>query len=130
VNLSDVSILYIEDDAIVREIMCSVIEERYNAIPVYSSGTAEEGLELFRKHHPSIIITDINLAESDGIQLARSIRKLDPDTVIIFISGCSDVERLAEFLGTASCHYLCKPLSYKDLFALLDSYLHIIVHTK
>jgi DNA-binding NtrC family response regulator len=94
------------------------------------AGSAEEGMELFKKHRQSIIITDINLIESDGIQMVRSIRKLDPDSIIIFMSGCGDVEQLSEFEGEASCHYICKPVNYKDLFAVLDSYMHIIAHAR
>jgi YesN/AraC family two-component response regulator len=129
-NFSDVSILYVEDDEIVREILCSFIIRKYPAVPVYSAGTAEDGIELFNKHHQSIVITDINLPGADGIKMVRSIRKLDPDTVIIFITGCSDIERITEFEGAASCHYLCKPLDYNDLFALFDCYMHIAVRSE
>jgi len=132
VNLSEVSMLYVEDEDIVREIMCSFIRMKYPSIPIYSAGTSEEGLALFRQHHPSIIITDINLAEADGIQMVRAIRRLDPNTIIIFVTGCSDVERLLEFGGGAACHYICKPIDHKELFALLDRHIpleQITVHT-
>lgn len=92
VNLSDVSIVYVEDDATAHGILCPFINAKYPAIPIYSAGSAAEGLQLFRKHRQSIIITDINLAESDGIQMVRSIRMLDPDTVIRL---CGGVHRFA-----------------------------------
>ena len=119
----EASILYVEDDDIVREIVCSFITAQYASISIYSAGSAEGGLELFRKHRQSIIMTDINLAGSDGLAMARSIRTLDPETVIIFITGSSDVERLNEFKGPAPCHCICKPLMHHKLFMLLDSYL-------
>jgi len=129
VNLSEASILYVEDDAVVRDVLKSLIVAKYTTVPVYPAATAEEGLDLFWKHHNRIVITDINLAETDCIQMVRSIRTLDPDTVIIFISGCLDVERLTEFEGAAFCHYICKPMDYNDLIAVLDSYLNIIATT-
>jgi DNA-binding NtrC family response regulator len=119
----------VEDDDDVREILCSFISRKYPAVPVYSAGTAEEGVELFNKHRQSIVITDINLPGSDGIRLARSIRKLDPDTVIIFITGCSDIERIKEFEGGVACHHICKPLDHNDMFALFDCYMHIAVRS-
>lgn len=85
---------------------------------------------MFQKHRPAIIITDIHLNESDGIKMARAIRKLDANTVIIFISGCADLEQLSELECGAACHFICKPLNYHDLFALLDNYIHIIVHNR
>jgi YesN/AraC family two-component response regulator len=125
VNNSDISIMYVEDDEIVRKIMCLFITAKYANVPTYSAGSAEEGLELFRKHHQSIIMTDINLAGSDGIQMVRSIRALDPCNVIIFITGCSIVERLTEFEGAAPSHYISKPVNFDDLFTLLDKYIKI-----
>lgn len=128
--ISDVSILYIEDDATAREILSSLLTAKYPAIQFYSAGSVNDALELFKERRQSIIITDINLAESDGIQMVRSIRRMDPETIIIFISGCSDIERITEFEGSGSCHYICKPLDYNNLIELLDSYIHILTSNK
>jgi YesN/AraC family two-component response regulator len=125
-NRSKISLLYIEDDAIVRDILCSFINARYSSLSIYSAGTAEEGLELFRKHRQSIVLTDINLPDSDGVSMARSIRTIDTATVIVFISGSSDVERLAEFDESGHCHFICKPMDCNNLFMLLDRYINIV----
>jgi YesN/AraC family two-component response regulator len=125
-NQSEFSLLYIEDDAIVRGILCSFINARYAAMPIYSAGTAEEGLELFRKHRQSIVLTDINLPHSDGVSMARSIRTIAMDTVVVFISGSSDVERLAEFDESGYCHLISKPVDCHKLFKLLDGYINVI----
>lgn len=127
-NLPDVSILCVEDDSISREILSSFITKKYPAIQVYSASSAGEGLDLFNKHHQSIIITDINFVDSDGIWMTRAIRMLDPNTAIIFITGSSDVEMIMEFMGSASCNYLCKPLHLNDLFTLLDNLLRTVDH--
>ena len=121
-NQSKISLLYIEDDTIARDIVCSLINARYAAMSIHSAGTAEEGLELFRKHRQSIVLTDINLSDSDGISMARSIRTIATDTVIIFISGSPDVERLAEFNESGYGHFICKPVDCQKLFRLLDRY--------
>ena len=125
-NQSKTSLLYIEDDAAARDALCSLINVRYTALPIYSAGTAEEGLELFRKHRQSIVLTDINLSASDGVSMARSIRTIVTDTVIVFISGSSDVERLAEFAGSGYGHFVCKPVDCHKLFSLLDRYINMI----
>ena len=124
-NQSKTSLLYIEDDAAARDALCSLINVRYTALPIYSAGTAEEGLELFRKHRQSIVLTDINLSASDGVSMARSIRTIATDTVIVFISGSSDVERLVEFDESGRSHFICKPLDCNNLFRLLDRYINM-----
>jgi DNA-binding response OmpR family regulator len=115
----------VEDEDIVREILSKLLQENYPEIQIHSASSAEDGLELFRKHPQAIIITDINIAGSSGIKMVRSIREMDSDTIIIFITGCPDVVGLAGLLETASCHCICKPLDFKDLFALIDGYIHV-----
>ncbi|OGU16272.1 MAG: hypothetical protein A2076_13550 [Geobacteraceae bacterium GWC2_53_11] len=117
------SLLYIEDDAIVRDIICSFIAARYPAMSIDSSGSAHEGLELFRKQRHAIVLTDVHLNDSDGVSMARAIRKKDPETVIVFITGSSDVEPLADFKKTGPSHVLIKPVECDVLFEVLDTYL-------
>jgi len=125
-NQSKISLLYIEDDAIARDILCSLINARYSTLPIFSAGTAEEGLELFKKHRQSIVLTDINLSGSDGVSMARSIRTIATDTAIVFISGNSDFERLTEFDESGYGHFICKPVDCHKLFRLLDRYINMI----
>ena len=125
-NQSKISLLYIEDDAVARDIVCSLINARFSALPIYSAGTAEEGLELFRKHRQSIVLTDINLPGSDGVSLARLIKTIAMETAIVFISGSSDDERLAEFDESGHCHFICKPMDCHKLFRLIDGHINMI----
>jgi CheY-like chemotaxis protein len=115
------SLLYIEDYAIVRGIICSLIRERYASLTVLDAGTAEEGLELFRQHPCSLVLTDIKLDGMDGLTMIRSIRKRDPGVVVIFITGHNDPS-LEALASPPSC-ILTKPLDCATLFTLLDGYL-------
>jgi len=123
--MTGISLLYVEDDAVVRDILCTFINARYSSLPVYSAGTAREGFDLFNVHRQAIVLTDINLLDSDGVSMARSIRSIAPDTVIVFISGSADVERLVEFEKSGSCHVICKPVDCQKLFGVLDSYINV-----
>lgn len=117
------TLLYIEDDAIVRDIICSFIAERYPAMVIEAAGSSDEGLALFEKQRHAIVMTDVNLVDSDGVSLARAIRKRAPETVIIFITGTSDIEQLAEFEKSGSGHIIIKPVECVTLFRILDFYL-------
>jgi response regulator of citrate/malate metabolism len=119
-----ISLLFVEDDTIVRDILCSFINAHYTSVPVYAAGTAEEGLKLFKKSRQSIVMTDINLTGSDGISMARSIRSIAPDTVIIFVTGSSKTGICSEFEKGGPCHIIIKPVVYDDLFGLLDRYIY------
>lgn len=117
------SLLFVEDDVIVRDIICSFIAARYPALVIDSAGSADEGLELLEKRRHAIVLTDVNLIDSDGISMARAIRERAPETVIIFITGSSDVETLAQFGKSGPSHVVIKPVECGALFELLDTYL-------
>ena len=117
------SLLCVEDNAIARDILRTVLNSRYRNLVVHTAHKAEEGLELFRKHQHSIVITDISLSGADGVWLAESVRAEAPETVIIFITGGSDIEGLTSCQEADSCHILNKPLDIKVLFGVLDQYI-------
>ena len=79
------SILYVEDDAILREVTGHFLKMR--ALSVYLAENGKIGLELFTLHRPDVVITDINMPEMDGIELTQEIRKLCSLTPIIITSA-------------------------------------------
>ena len=121
--MNPASLLNIEDDDVARDIVAAFIAKRYVNLPVYSAGSAEAGLELFKKHRQTVVMTDINLTHSNGIWMARSIRSIVPDTAIIFVTGHSDVETLSEFEATGPCHVVTKPIKFRELYGILDRYI-------
>ncbi len=85
-NLNKVfSILYVEDEAILREAAGRFLKRK--ALSVHLAENGKIGLELFKLHRPDVVITDINMPEMDGIELTQEIRKLCSLTPIIITSG-------------------------------------------
>ena len=123
-NQSTHTILYIEDDTTARDIICSLIRDRYGDLSVVDAWTAEEGLELYKTLHQPVVLTDINLTNSSGVAMARSIRAIDPGAVIIFVTGHSDAH-LEEFTKSGPSHVLVKPIDCLALFTLVDTYIRI-----
>jgi len=63
-----------------------------------------------------MVVTDINMPEMDGIEMARHIKAINPDAAYIVLSGNSDVKSIKKFREIGFCAYLVKPLEFKDLF--------------
>ena len=115
-----IGILYAEDDEVTRNILCTLIERKFPELRVHAAGNGREGLELFRKHAPAIVITDINMPELDGIQMAREIRNTHPDTVIIMVSAYSDARYLLSAIDIGVSQYILKPIDHKKLFPVIE----------
>ena len=75
------TILYIEDDEGVRTVNSRFLTRMFNEF--YEAKDGQEGYELYKKYHPDIILTDINMPRLDGLSLAKKIRQTDQTTKII-----------------------------------------------
>ena len=58
--------------------------------PFYTAYDGAEGLELFKKHRPAIIITDIEMPKMNGLTMSQEILKIDPDVKIIITTAHDD----------------------------------------
>jgi two-component system, cell cycle response regulator CpdR len=79
-------ILYVEDNALVREVTAELLAQDTREIVACAS--AEEALEKFNRSF-DLVITDVSLPVMSGIELARSILKMEPRLPIIIASGYS-----------------------------------------
>jgi CheY-like chemotaxis protein len=78
-------ILYVEDNAIVREVTSELLVQDQRHI--VALGTAEEALQEFSEHEFDVVITDISLPAMSGLDLARKILNIEPKAPIIIASG-------------------------------------------
>ncbi len=67
------TILYIEDDEGVRTVNSRFLNRMFNEL--YEAKDGEEGLALYKKYHPDIILTDIKMPKIDGITLSKKNQK-------------------------------------------------------
>jgi CheY-like chemotaxis protein len=79
------NILYVEDNALVREVTCELLAQDQRQICACDS--AEEALTRFREQPFDMVITDVSLPIMSGIDLARSILRIKPQLPIIIASG-------------------------------------------
>ena len=78
-------ILYVEDNALVREVTAELLAQEERQI--VAKATAEEALDEFKVRPFDVVITDISLPVMSGIDLARNILSLNPSVPIIIASG-------------------------------------------
>jgi len=78
----------------------------------------QEGLDLFSRHRPDMVITDIVMPLMDGLKMAEGIKALDADTPIIVTTGFSDQDFFLNAIEVGIDHYVLKPI---HLEALLEA---------
>jgi len=91
-------ILLIDDDLVVRTAMVQFLADLGYQVVVAADG--ERGLRLFRSEKPDLVITDIIMPEKEGVQTIVEMRREQPSTKIIAISGGGRIGN-ANFLKVA-----------------------------
>jgi len=109
-------VLYIEDNALVREITCELLAGDLRE--VIAVGSAEEALVALKDNRFDIVVTDVSLPAMSGIDLARQVQRLTPAMPIILASGYPlDMAKLK--LGP-TIRSIRKPFDTQQLDALIQ----------
>ena len=104
---TDYSILYIEDNEGLRTNVKSLLEKVFTK--VFAAENGKVGFEMFKKHHPDIIITDINMPEMNGLEMAAKIHDISPSSKIIIMSAHEEKEYLHQAIDAGVFRFLNKP---------------------
>lgn len=118
--LAPFSLLFVEDDAMICLAIGRMIARQFPDINVYTAENGQIGLELFIKHTPEIVITDINMPVMDGIEMAGKIKSIKTGTKFIVLTGYSDKDYLEKFSDIGFEDYIVKPLDLEKLFAVIE----------
>ena len=102
------SILTIEDDEGMRQSIVSYLEDL--GIGVFQASGGREGVELFERHRPDIVFTDLMMAEVDGLAVVEEIKRKNPETPVVVISGTGSVVYAMEAVRKGAWDYITKPI--------------------
>jgi DNA-binding NtrC family response regulator len=86
--------------------------------PCITATDGERALALLESERPEIVLTDLKMPGVDGMQVLARARELDPDTVVIIITGHGTVESAVEAMRAGAFDYLLKPLPSNDVLRL------------
>lgn len=114
---SDFEVLYAEDNDALREKAGKLLAKVFKK--VYKAKDGEEALLLFKQHTPPIIITDINMPKTDGLELAIHIHSTHSETKIIIMSAYDSGENLLKSIKSGIFDFLKKPVNIQDLSDVL-----------
>lgn len=123
-QVSDISVLYVEDEEMVRDGFYALIKRRFTDLYVASDGL--DGYEKYKEHPTDIVITDVKMPNMNGLEMARLIKQLNPAVYILVVSAFSDKDLLLEAIEIGIYGYLTKPVERKEIFAAISNISKII----
>ncbi len=119
-----ISILYVEDERSTREEVLLFLQRRVRE--VFTAANGKEGLDLFQKRRPEVIITDIRMPVMDGLEMSKAIKAIDREAKIIVTSAHSDTSYLLTAIETGVDAYVTKPVEAEKLFSAIRKCAEVI----
>jgi AmiR/NasT family two-component response regulator len=108
-----------EDEAIIRLDLKEILQEEGYEV-VGETGRGDEAVDLVREHHPDLVILDVKMPGSDGLDAARSIRDLDLKVAVLILTAFSQRNLIDEARDAGVAAYLVKPFQRIELIPAID----------
>ena len=115
-----VSVLVVEDDQNIRELLQMYLEKEGYAVTTASDG--EQGLAKFRAIRPDLVLLDLMMPGLDGWAVCRAIRA-DSQTPVIMLTAKSETDDKVAGLKTGADDYITKPFEMKEVLARIEAVL-------
>jgi len=106
-------ILIIDDEKPTLK-MFSLFLEVYG-FSILTAESGEEGLDVFERERPEIVLTDIKMPGMDGIEVLREIKRRSPTTEVIVITGHGDMDLAIQALNLDAADFINKPIQRQSL---------------
>ncbi|MCU7843847.1 MAG: response regulator [Candidatus Thiodiazotropha sp. (ex Monitilora ramsayi)] len=108
-------ILTIDDEAGIRQNLSAYLEDcGYRTL---EAADGSEGVEVFRRERPDVVLCDLRMPTMDGLQVLALIREESPETPVIVVSGAGTTGDVVEALRNGAWDYLTKPIEDMEFLA-------------
>ncbi len=111
--LENTSVLFVDDNLVVRKEIGRFLKNRVGTH--YLADDGRMGLESFKKFKPDIVLSDLQMPDMDGLEMALAIKEIDPNVPVILMTAYDDKKYLLKALDIGIDGYIVKPVNYDIL---------------
>lgn len=120
--IANLSVLFAAHHCDARDYLIEFLEQRVGKLYIATNG--EEGLGLFERHRPQLVIASVGMRGMGGLEMAEKIRNHNPDVQIILINNVEtwsyQENKLLTLLKLAGNKFLAKPLTNDGLLEAIQ----------
>jgi DNA-binding NtrC family response regulator len=111
------TILVIEDDSPLREVLCSVLER--SGFTVLGASSAEEALPFFNSNPIDCVLADFKLGAMSGIDLLKKVRESHPHVPYVIMTAYGSIDIAVEAMKSGANDFITKPFEPAGLAPML-----------
>ncbi|MEG1442496.1 MAG: response regulator, partial [Oscillospiraceae bacterium] len=113
-------ILIVDDEYLVRMGLCETINwHKYGFEIVAEASDGEDGYLKYLEFSPDVIITDIRMGDTSGLDLVEKVHAHNKDAEMVILSGYGQFDYAKKAYENGACAFLSKPLDNDELVGVM-----------
>ncbi|HEX37330.1 MAG TPA: PAS domain S-box protein [Candidatus Cloacimonetes bacterium] len=116
-KLLPISIMYVEDETIILRSVSTMLKRKIK--DVYIAKNGQEGLELFKKYKPNIVVTDIKMPIINGLEMIEQMKDIEPATKFVVVSAYGETNYFLRAIEIGVHGFILKPVDVNQLMEII-----------
>ncbi|MDF1667667.1 MAG: sigma-54 dependent transcriptional regulator, partial [Planctomycetota bacterium] len=112
-------VLLIDDDPSILDFYALALNRLEN-VGVFKATSGAQSLELIEKENIDLIFLDLRLPDIEGIDLLRTIRKVEPELFVVLLTGYPNLDTAIESMKLGASDYLIKPIKPPEIIKITE----------
>jgi len=115
----DISVLIVDDESIMRDTLRVILRSaEFNLVGEAADGAA--GHEMAVRFKPDIILLDVVMPKTSGLEALRSIKMMEPNISIMMVTASKDHDTVAALVSEGISGYIVKPFNPKGVLTAIE----------
>lgn len=112
-------LLLVDDDDVFAGVLGKALSRR--GFEIFTASCAPSALALAREEQPQYAIVDLKLGADSGLDLVPSLKSVNPDMVIVVLTGYASIVTTVTAIKRGATNYLAKPVTADDVVNALTA---------
>ena len=109
--------MLVEDEKITRKTLTDILKKENYDVSSFGDGT--EALNSLKSNKYDVVVTDLRLPGTNGLDILKSAKEIDTNTIVIIITAYATIETAIESLKLGAYDYLLKPFAPEQRLSIL-----------
>jgi DNA-binding NtrC family response regulator len=110
--------LVVDDEKSVRDLLAEYLNEYGYEVTCAANG--QDALKIYQQGHFDIILSDLNMAPIDGLELLNKVKEINSDAIFIMITGYPSITSSIEAIKKGARDYITKPFNIDEIRAKVE----------
>lgn len=113
-------VLIAEDEAHIRSLIALIVTSLGGEV-VAEAADGEQALALYERHHPDMVILDINMPKLDGVSVLKQIMAIDPQALVVMLTSLNALDVVKECIDAGAWNYILKNTTAEELHKAISA---------